>query len=69
MIHKTKKTKQTGVVEWAMRYHNIVLMVVGMLMVFGIFGMRTMKKNEFPDFTIRQGVVVAACPGATAEQI
>jgi len=69
MIHKTKQTRKTTIVEWAMRYHNIVLMVVGMLMVFGIFGMQTMKKNEFPDFTIRQGVVVAAYPGATASQI
>lgn len=69
MIQKTKKTKKTGIVEWAMRSHNIVLMVIGMLMIFGIFGMQGMKKNEFPDFTIRQGVVVAAYPGATASQI
>ncbi len=69
MIKKTKKSKKTGIVEWAMRNHNIVLMVVGMLMVFGIFGMQNMKKNEFPEFTIRQGVVVAAYPGASAQQV
>lgn len=69
MIHKTKKTRKTGIIEWCMRYHNIVLMVVGFLMVFGIFGLQNMKKNEFPDFTIRQGVVVAAYPGATAQQL
>lgn len=28
-----------------------------------------MAKAEFPDFTIRQGVVVAVYPGATAEEV
>jgi multidrug efflux pump subunit AcrB len=28
-----------------------------------------MNKNETPDFTIRQGIVAAACPGYTAQEI
>jgi multidrug efflux pump subunit AcrB len=39
------------------------------LFVLGIFGMWDMPKDEFPAFTIRQGVVVAVYPGATAEEV
>lgn len=38
-------------------------------MAFGIYGLAEMKKNEFPDFTIRQGIVVAVCPGYTVNEI
>lgn len=38
-------------------------------MAFGIYGLAEMKKNEFPDFTIRQGIVAAVCPGYTVNEI
>jgi multidrug efflux pump subunit AcrB len=38
-------------------------------MAFGMFSLNKMNKNEFPDFTIRQGIVAAVCPGYTAEEI
>ncbi len=62
-------TKKRNIVEWAMHYRSIIIMLTCFLMVFGIFGLSKMKKNEFPDFTIRQGVVIAAYPGATAQEI
>lgn len=64
-----KLKKKLNPVEWAMHYKQIVIMLVCGLMAFGIYGLSKMKKNEFPDFTIRQGIVVAACPGFTAEEI
>ena len=60
-----KKTMQ----EWAMRYHKIVILIVSCLMGIGIWGLDNMKKNEFPNFTIRQGLVVALYPGATSENV
>ena len=35
----------------------------------GVYGMYIMPKDEFPHATIRQGVVVAVCPGATSEEV
>lgn len=61
--------KKRNIVEWAMHYRQIVILVTCCMIVLGIFGLDRMNKNEFPDFTIRQGLVVAAYPGATAEQI
>ncbi len=55
--------------EWAMRYHKIVILIVSCLMALGICGLDNMKKNEFPNFTIRQGLVIASYPGATSEDV
>ena len=53
--------KKRNIVEWAMHYRQIVIMVACCL-VLGVYGLADMNKNEFPDFTVRQGVVVAVYP-------
>lgn len=40
-----------------------------LLMAFGIWSLPQLKKDEFPQFTIRQGLVVAVYPGATAQEV
>ena len=54
---------------WPLQHYSISLLIVGLLFVFGIYGMYDMPKDEFPQFTIRQGVVVAVYPGATSEEV
>ena len=61
--------KKRNIVEWAMHYRQIIIMVVCCLIAFGIYSLPNMRKNEFPDFTIRQGIVVAVAPGNTAEEM
>lgn len=58
-----------GIVEWAMHYRQIVILVTCCLVAFGIYSLPEMQKNEFPDFTIRQGMVVAVAPGNTVEEM
>ena len=52
-----------------MHYRQIVIMITCMLIVFGFYGLYGIRKNEFPDITIRQGVVVAVYPGASALEV
>ena len=52
-----------------MRYHKIVLLIVSMLVILGVYGLVNMPKQEFPPFTIRQGVVVGIYPGASSAQV
>ncbi|MCQ2346180.1 MAG: efflux RND transporter permease subunit [Paludibacteraceae bacterium] len=52
-----------------MRNHRMVFFLFGILMLFGIWALPKMNKDEFPQFTIRQGVVAAIYPGATAEEV
>ena len=56
-------------IEWAMHYKQIIILIVCCLIAFGIYSLPNMRKNEFPDFTIRQGLVIAAAPGNTAEEM
>lgn len=53
----------------AIRNHNIIFLVIFVLMGYGIYALTQMNKDEFPQFTIRQGVVAAIYPGATAEEV
>lgn len=52
-----------------MRRHGLVIALFMVLMAFGIWSLPQMNKDEFPQFTIRQGLVVAYYPGATAEEV
>ena len=52
-----------------MRNFRITFLIVGCLFVFGIYALARIPKQEFPEYTIRQGVVVGIYPGATSEEV
>ena len=56
-------------VEGVMRKSSIMLLIVSAFIVFGIYSLINMPKNEFPTFTVRQGVVAAVYPGATSAEV
>ncbi|MGM9791321.1 MAG: efflux RND transporter permease subunit [Candidatus Cryptobacteroides sp.] len=58
-----------GMVRWAIAQKHIVYTLVAALCVVGIVGLKTMNKDEFPTFIIKEGVVVGIYPGATAEEV
>jgi len=60
---------KTDIIEAAMRNRNIIVLVTAVLMVFGIVALNKMPRNEFPQFTIRQGVIVGVYPGATSAEV
>jgi multidrug efflux pump subunit AcrB/outer membrane protein TolC len=61
--------KKTDIIEAAMRNRNIIVIISVLLMVFGIVALQKMPRNEFPQFTIRQGVIVGVYPGATSAEV
>jgi multidrug efflux pump subunit AcrB len=61
--------KKMSLQEWSMHYRQIIILLVSCLVALGIFGLANINKNEFPDFTIRQGIVVAVYPGVTAQEM
>lgn len=58
-----------GIVAFGLRYRKLVILIVTVLVAFGIFALEKMDKNEFPSFTVREGLVVAVCPGSSATQM
>ena len=61
--------KKRNFVEWAMHYRQIVILIFSCLVAFGIYSLPGMRKNEFPDFTVRQGIVVAVAPGVPTDEM
>ena len=66
---KPNRMMKRSFIESAMCYHNIVLLLMGLLVIMGLAGLVNMPKQEMPVFTIRQGAVVAVCPGSTSAEI
>jgi multidrug efflux pump subunit AcrB/outer membrane protein TolC len=56
-------------VERGMRQWRIVVTFVAILVGLGLYSFFTMQRQEFGDFTIRQGLVVGVMPGATSEEV
>ncbi len=55
--------------RWPLDNYPIALLIISILFIMGIYGMYVMPKDEFPHVVIRQGVVIAVYPGATAEEV
>lgn len=61
--------KKTSFIESAMRNNNIIFIVAVAIMIVGVIALKKMPRNEFPQFTIRQGVIVGVYPGATSAEV
>ena len=61
--------KRLSGIESAMRNNNIVIIIALAIIVVGVFALKKMPRNEFPVFTIRQGVIVGFYPGATSAEV
>jgi multidrug efflux pump subunit AcrB len=46
-----------------------MLLIIVLLVGLGIFGLIKMPKQEFPPFTIRQGLIIGVYPGATSSEV
>ncbi len=62
-------SKKINIIEGAMKYKQIVLAFVIAMMVLGGFALKNMPRREYPEFTIRQGVIVGVYPGASSEEV
>ena len=61
--------KGLNLAEWAIRHKQIVYFFVIAVITGGLWSYFHLGRSEDPDFTIRQAVVTAAWPGASAQQI
>ena len=61
--------RKINIIEGAMKYKQIIIAFTFVMMVLGILGLINMPRREFPEFVIRQGVIVGIYPGATSEEI
>lgn len=55
--------------EWSIRHKQVVYFFAALLSVMGIYAYFTLGRQEDPDFKVKQMVISAAWPGATAKQM
>ncbi|MCX6244942.1 MAG: efflux RND transporter permease subunit [Bacteroidetes bacterium] len=63
------KGKKTDIIAASMRNHVIIILITILLMGVGIYALVYMPRDEYPQFTIRQGVIVGVYPGATSAEV
>jgi len=61
--------KKINFIESTMKSSHIIIAFVCVMMLLGIFGLKNMPRREFPEFTIRQGLVVGIFPEASSEEV
>ena len=66
-MNKIKGNK--GIISGSINHRKIVWIVVLVVVAFGIYALVDIKKDEFPAFTIRQGIVAGIYPGANSEEV
>jgi multidrug efflux pump subunit AcrB len=62
------KTKRT-LIEIILRYKQLILASTGILVLLGIVAITQMPRDEFPEFKIRQGLIIGVFPGASSQQV
>ncbi|WNJ19899.1 efflux RND transporter permease subunit [Pontibacter sp. G13] len=58
-----------SIVKSALDHRQIVLLFAALLLAYGTFALLTMPRREDPKFNIREGLIVAAYPGASNVEI
>ena len=61
--------KGSNIIDLALKYYRIVILIVIVFVAVGVYGLYVAPKQDFPTFTIRQGLVVATYPGLTSSEI
>lgn len=62
-------SRKINLIEGAMKHYQIIVSFVVAMMVVGVVALLNMPRNEFPNFTIRQGVIVGIYPGASSQEV
>jgi multidrug efflux pump subunit AcrB/outer membrane protein TolC len=63
------RTGKIDIIAACMRNHRIVILLTVILMITGVYALIYMPRDEYPQFTIRQGVIVGVFPGATSAEV
>ncbi|WP_447639750.1 MULTISPECIES: efflux RND transporter permease subunit [Chitinophagaceae] len=63
------KKNKPNIIDWTIKYKAVPLSLAFVLIILGIYGLKHMSRNEFPEFTIRQGLVIGFYPGASSQQV
>jgi len=58
-----------NIIQLAMKHKQIAIIITTIFVLIGVVALVVMPRNEFPEFIIRQGLIVGVYPGATSEKV
>ncbi|MBQ8418143.1 MAG: efflux RND transporter permease subunit [Phascolarctobacterium sp.] len=61
--------KKSNWADWSIKHKQLVYFFAFLVFVMGIFSYRNLGRSEDPSFTVKQMVISAAWPGASARQV
>ncbi|ADV50497.1 acriflavin resistance protein [Cellulophaga algicola DSM 14237] len=61
--------EKKSLIAWGMKNKAFPIALAVTFFIIGLLGLTNMSRNEFPDFTMRTGLVVGFYPGASAEEV
>lgn len=61
--------KKFTLLETLLRYKQLLFLITGLLIAVGVVALIQMPRDEFPEFTIRQGLIIGIFPGASSNQV
>lgn len=61
--------KNSNWADWSIKHKQLVYFFAFLVFVMGIFSYRNLGRSEDPSFTVKQMVISAAWPGASARQV
>ena len=61
--------KHKSLIEIILEYKQFLIVSTVIMILFGIIALTQMPRNEFPEFEIRQGLIIGVYPGATSNQV
>lgn len=58
-----------NIIKASLKYHRVSIFTILLIFAAGIYSLMTMPRRSSPEITIRQALVIAFYPGATATQV
>ncbi len=58
-----------NIIRSSLKNHQVSLVTISLIFIAGIYSLMTMPRRSSPEITVRQALVVAFYPGATAKQV
>lgn len=61
--------ERRSIIELALKHRQVTVTVALLLCLAGVYSLIAMPRQEFPEFKVRQGLVIGVFPGASSRQV
>lgn len=69
MLNYHKEKQQINLAVWSIEHKQLVYFFAFLVLVMGIFSFKSLGRSEDPSFAVKQMVISAAWPGASAKDV